>query len=46
MLLSANKDGERYQSICIPKRLSNPKTFDDKMDKLEQKLLLETLKPF
>ena len=47
MLVTAQtSSGEAYFNCCIPSQLKNPESFQYKMDRLENKLLDETLKPF
>ncbi len=47
MLITAQTySGEAYFNCCIPHRLKNPTLFEERMDRLENKLLDETLKPF
>lgn len=46
LLSSANEVKERKFFCCVPSRYKNPDSYHNKLDKLEDKLLRETLKPF
>jgi hypothetical protein len=43
MLISAS---DNSYNCCVPRQLKNQVTFQQKMDRLENKLIDETLKPF
>jgi hypothetical protein len=47
MLLKAKENsGEKYSNACIPKKITDVDSYNEKMEKLEYKLIDETLKPF
>eukprot|EP00347_Sterkiella_histriomuscorum_P002304 403368673 len=47
MLIDASGEGkDQYFNCCIPQRYKDPQAFQRKLDKLEQKLNEETMKPF
>ena len=46
MLLSTNDPKERRFFCCVPKRYKDIDSYNNKLDRLDDKLLKETLKPF